>query len=86
MTEVIVILFSCQVWSLAEGKLAHVLRGHSHVVSSLTLVRPVLVSGGWDSQVLVWHVKDGSLQHRLATCKAWISRVVYREGRVVAGG
>ena len=83
---VFVIPLYCQVWSLAEGKLDHTLRGHSHVVSSLTLVRPVLVSGGWDSQVLVWHVKDGSLQHRLATCKAWISRVVYREGRVVAGG
>ena len=86
MVVIVVTLLYCQVWSLAEGKLAHTLRGHSHVVSSLTLVRPVLVSGGWDSQVLVWHVKDGSLQHRLATCKAWISRVVYREGRVVAGG
>ena len=77
---------SSQVWSLAEGRPVHTLRGHSAAVSCLWLDRPVLVSGGWDCQVLVWNVVQGALLHRLAACQAWISRVVHSHGRVMAGG
>ena len=38
---------------MCEGKVLHILRGHTQSVTSLVFARPVLVSGGADHQVRI---------------------------------
>ena len=73
------------VWSLAENKVVHKLRGNGHVATCLVLNRPLLICGGGDASIHVWHVRSAALLYTLDTCQAWLSCLILR-GDVLMGG
>ena len=76
---------SVLVWSLAENKIVHKLRGNGHVATCLVLARPLLISGGGDACIHVWHVRSAALLYKLDTCQAWLSCLLLR-GDIIIGG
>ena len=76
---------SLLVWSLAENKIVHKLRGNGHVSTCLVLARPLLISGGGDACVHVWHLRSAALLYKLDTCQAWLSCLCVR-GNIIIGG
>ena len=73
------------VWSMAESRTVHRLRGNGHVSTCLRLTRPVLVVAGGQGWVHVWHVTRGQLLRSLDTCGAVIACLVVRGDNIVAG-
>jgi len=73
------------IWSLAENKIVHKLRAGGHVPMCLILSRPLLVCGGGDTCINVWHVRQAVILYKLSTSQAWISCAVLRHGVIVAG-
>ena len=73
------------VWSLAESRVVTKLRGNGHAATCMVLTRPVMMVGGGDGEVHVWHVRRAELMFRLNTCQAWISCLSFRDDAVVAG-
>ena len=76
---------SVLVWSLAENKIVHKLRGNGHVATCLVLARPLLISGGGDACIHVWHVRSAALLYKLDMCQAWLSCLLLR-GDIIIGG
>ena len=76
---------SVLIWSLAENKIVHKLRGNGHVATCLVLARPLLITGGGDACIHVWHVRSAALLYKLDTCQAWLSCLLTR-GDVIMGG
>ena len=73
------------VWSLAENKIVHKLRGNGHVATCLVLARPLLISGGGDGCVHVWHVRSAVLLYKLDTCQAWLSCLLLMGNNILGG-
>ena len=73
------------VWSLAENKIVHKLRGNGHVATCLVLARPLLISGGGDACIHVWHVRSAALLYKLDTCQAWLSCLLFRDNNILGG-
>ena len=73
------------IWSMAESRIVHRLKGNGHVPTCISLTRPVLVVAAGQGCVHVWHVTTGQLLQSLDTCGAVVGCLVVCEDTIVAG-
>ncbi|CAJ0920960.1 unnamed protein product, partial [Mesorhabditis belari] len=74
-----------RVWYGQTGAQLHVLQGHTHRISCMSLHGTTLVSGSWDQTLRVWDIVDGKCLHILAVA-AWVNFVKFDGERVVFDG
>ena len=54
---------TARIWDTATGKVKHVLEGHSHAVSVLTLPNGINITGSQDATIRIWY--KGNMQKEI---------------------
>ena len=85
------LLYSCsydhtvRVWDLNSGT-SRILSGHNERVSCLQVLGDRMITGGEDSQLLLWDLKQSRVQHSFHEHSSPVSSICFSDSLVVSGG